>query len=102
MEFRFLRALMFSILQGNRRKVDNKLLLHPLCYVKFLILFLPVYLVLSCFRSGFFAAASFMSFQQCQFNFGSKPFKYPPTDRRYQSFNDHATLNPEDKVILPR
>lgn len=53
-------------------------------------------------RSGFFAAASFMSFQQCLFNFGNVPFKYPPTDREYQKFNDHASLNPEDKVVLPR
>ncbi|PIO75031.1 SPRY domain protein [Teladorsagia circumcincta] len=27
---------------------------------------------------GVFAAASFMSFQQCRFNFGAEPFKYPP------------------------
>ncbi|OXU25388.1 hypothetical protein TSAR_000474 [Trichomalopsis sarcophagae] len=52
--------------------------------------------------SGFFAAASFMSFQQCLFNFGNVPFKYPPTDRSYQTFNDHATLDPEDKIVLPR
>lgn len=53
-------------------------------------------------RSGFFAAASFMSFQQCLFNFGNAPFKYPPTDREFQKFNDYATLKPEDKIILPR
>jgi len=52
--------------------------------------------------TGFFAAASFMSFQQCQFNFGASPFKYPPKDRHFQAFNDHTTLPPEDKVILPR
>ena len=52
--------------------------------------------------SGFFAAASFMSFQQCQFNFGSRPFKFPPKDRKFQAFNDHATLTSEEKVILPR
>ncbi|XP_023245469.1 RING finger and SPRY domain-containing protein 1-like isoform X2 [Copidosoma floridanum] len=55
-----------------------------------------------CAKSGFFAAASFMSFQQCLFNFGNKPFKYPPTDRSYQTFNDHASLDPEDKIVLPR
>lgn len=54
------------------------------------------------FRSGFFAAASFMSFQQCLFNFGHIPFQYPPTDREFQKFNDYATLKPEDKIILPR
>ncbi|KAL7297681.1 hypothetical protein TKK_0009347 [Trichogramma kaykai] len=53
-------------------------------------------------RSGFFAAASFMSFQQCLFNFGNVPFKYPPKDRTFQTFNDHATLNPEEKIVLPR
>lgn len=53
-------------------------------------------------RSGFFAAASFMSFQQCRFNFGAEPFRYPPTDREFTSFNDHATLSPEDKIVLPR
>jgi hypothetical protein len=52
--------------------------------------------------SGFFAAASFMSFQQCQFNFGATNFKYPPTDRPFQAFNDHATMKSEDKIILPR
>ncbi|XP_059477899.1 RING finger and SPRY domain-containing protein 1-like [Neocloeon triangulifer] len=53
-------------------------------------------------RSGFFAAASFMSFQQCKFNFGSSPFKYPPKDRKFAKFNDHAHLDAEDKKILPR
>ncbi|XP_046606645.1 RING finger and SPRY domain-containing protein 1-like [Neodiprion virginianus] len=53
-------------------------------------------------RSGFFAAASFMSFQQCLFNFGNVSFKFPPTDRKYQKFNDHANLTAEDKVVLPR
>lgn len=52
--------------------------------------------------SGFFAAASFMSFQQCIFNFGSEPFKFPPKVRQFQAFNDHAALKPEEKVILPR
>jgi hypothetical protein len=55
-----------------------------------------------CFRSGLFAAASFMSFQQCCFNFGSKPFRFPPRDIAFQNFNDHAVLSPEDKVVLPR
>ena len=54
------------------------------------------------FRDGFFAAASFMSFQQCRFNFGSEPFRYPPTNRSFDSFNRHAVLKPQDKVVLPR
>lgn len=51
---------------------------------------------------GFFAAASFMSFQQCEFNFGRKPFIYPPKDVPFQSFNDHAYLKEKEKIILPR
>ncbi|KFB46398.1 hypothetical protein ZHAS_00014394 [Anopheles sinensis] len=51
---------------------------------------------------GFFAAASFMSFQQCRFNFGSLPFIYPPKDRPFRSFNDHAVLSEQDKIVLPR
>lgn len=52
-------------------------------------------------RSGFFAAASFMSYQQCEFNFGAKPFKYPPSVR-FSTFNDYAFLTMEEKIILPR
>ncbi|CAH2035287.1 unnamed protein product, partial [Iphiclides podalirius] len=53
-------------------------------------------------RYGFFAAASFMAFQQCRFNFGHEPFKFPPTDRAYFSFNEHAYLSAEQKKIIPR
>lgn len=53
-------------------------------------------------RSGFFAAASFMSFQQCEFNFGSAPFRFPPKGIVVSSFNDHAVLTAEQKIILPR
>ncbi|XP_043248420.1 RING finger and SPRY domain-containing protein 1-like [Colletes gigas] len=62
----------------------------------------PCVQVFNTAKSGFFAAASFMSFQQCLFNFGNVPFKYPPTDREYKKFNDYASLKPEDKVVLPR
>lgn len=62
----------------------------------------PCIQVFKTVRSGFFAAASFMSFQQCLFNFGNAPFKYPPIDREFQKFNDYATLKPEDKIVLPR
>lgn len=58
--------------------------------------------VFSHVTSGFFAAASFMSFQQSIFNFGATPFRFPPKDRKFNAFNDHATLKPEEKVILPR
>ncbi|XP_049279955.1 RING finger and SPRY domain-containing protein 1-like [Anopheles funestus] len=51
---------------------------------------------------GFFAAASFMSFQQCRFNFGSTPFVYPPKNRTFMSFNSHAVLSEQDKIVLPR
>lgn len=53
-------------------------------------------------RDGFFAAASCMSFQQCRFNFGSEPFKYPPKSRSFDSFNAHAYLKEQDKIVLPR
>jgi len=53
-------------------------------------------------KSGYFAAASFMSFQHCEFNFGWKPFKYPPPKRPFSCFNEAATLSPEEKLILPR
>lgn len=53
-------------------------------------------------RDGFFAAASCMSFQQCRFNFGSEPFKYPPQSRSFDSFNSHAYLKDQDKIVLPR
>uniref|UniRef100_T1D964 RING finger and SPRY domain-containing protein 1-like protein n=2 Tax=Colubroidea TaxID=34989 RepID=T1D964_CROHD len=51
--------------------------------------------------SGFFAAASFMSYQQCEFNFGAKPFKYPPS-AKFNTFNNYAFLTAEEKIILPR
>uniref|UniRef100_A0A672TE87 Ring finger and SPRY domain containing 1 n=1 Tax=Strigops habroptila TaxID=2489341 RepID=A0A672TE87_STRHB len=51
--------------------------------------------------SGFFAAASFMSYQQCEFNFGAKPFKYPPS-MKFSTFNDYAFLTAEEKIVLPR
>lgn len=38
-----------------------------------------------------------MSFQQCRFNFGSEPFKYPP-NRPFKNFNENAVLNAQDKV----
>lgn len=52
-------------------------------------------------KTGFFAAASFMSFQQCRFNFGSRPFRYPP-QQPFQSFNEHGTLSVEEKRVMPR
>ncbi|XP_030754099.1 RING finger and SPRY domain-containing protein 1-like [Sitophilus oryzae] len=57
--------------------------------------------VFSMAKSGFFAAASFMSFQQCRFNFGSEPFKYPP-HVSYNTFNASGTLKQEEKIVLPR
>lgn len=49
---------------------------------------------------GFFAAASFMSYQQCEFNFGGKPFRYAPKNMLFKTFNDYGTL--ENEEILPR
>ncbi|XP_026316220.1 RING finger and SPRY domain-containing protein 1-like [Hyposmocoma kahamanoa] len=53
-------------------------------------------------RYGFFAAASFMAFQQCRFNFGAEPFRFPPTDRPFSSFNEHGSLTDEQKMVVPR
>jgi len=52
--------------------------------------------------SEFYVGASFMSFQQCRFNFGNTPFAHPPSDIEYRTFNDHATLEPSDRIVLPR
>uniref|UniRef100_A0A8D8PRS2 RING finger and SPRY domain-containing protein 1 n=1 Tax=Cacopsylla melanoneura TaxID=428564 RepID=A0A8D8PRS2_9HEMI len=53
-------------------------------------------------RVGYFAAASFMSFQQCRFNFGNKStFLFPPS-REFQCFNEHTSLTDEERVVLPR
>lgn len=51
---------------------------------------------------GFFAGASFMAFQQCRFNFGAEPFRYPPRDRKFSSFNKHGSLTDEEKRVAPR
>ncbi|XP_055339242.1 RING finger and SPRY domain-containing protein 1-like [Paramacrobiotus metropolitanus] len=54
-------------------------------------------------RNGFFAAASFMTYQQCEFNFGQRPFRYPPRDyEHFQTFNQAGSLSPEQRVVLPR
>uniref|UniRef100_F1KY53 RING finger and SPRY domain-containing protein 1 n=1 Tax=Ascaris suum TaxID=6253 RepID=F1KY53_ASCSU len=53
-------------------------------------------------ETGFFAAASFMSFQQCRFNFGTEPFRYPPSSIEFKTFNDYGCLSEEQKTILPR
>lgn len=47
--------------------------------------------------NGFFPAASFMSFQQCRFNFGAEKFKFPP-NRPFNIFNDFGQIQPQDKV----
>ncbi|XP_047543649.1 RING finger and SPRY domain-containing protein 1-like [Vanessa atalanta] len=53
-------------------------------------------------KYGFFAAASFMAYQQCRFNFGYEPFKYPPVDREFSAFNDYGELTDEQKKVIPR
>lgn len=52
-------------------------------------------------KTGFFAAASFMSFQHALFNFGREPFKYPPKIK-FSTFNDFGSLLDSEKIILPR
>jgi hypothetical protein len=52
---------------------------------------------------SYFAAASFMSYQHCRFNFGSIPFRYPPTTvKSFKTFNDYGYLSDNDKLILPK
>ncbi|CAF0960261.1 unnamed protein product [Rotaria sordida] len=52
---------------------------------------------------GYFAAASFMSYQHCRFNFGSIPFRYPPTTvQSYKTFNEYGYLSDDEKLILPK
>ncbi len=52
---------------------------------------------------GYFAAASFMSYQHCRFNFGSIPFRYPPTSvRTFKTFNQYGHLTDDEKLILPK
>lgn len=53
-------------------------------------------------QSGFFAAASFMTYQQCRFNFGLTDFVYPPRDKDFKNFNDYGELSPELAMIIPR
>ena len=53
-------------------------------------------------RSGFFAAASFMSFQQAMFNFGRRAFRFPPSGVRFKTFNETGFLHEDDKLILPK
>lgn len=53
-------------------------------------------------RSGFFAAASFMSFQQSKFNFGRSPFKFAPSDIEFRTFNQAGYLSETDKMVLPK
>uniref|UniRef100_A0A146LYJ7 RING finger and SPRY domain-containing protein 1 n=2 Tax=Lygus hesperus TaxID=30085 RepID=A0A146LYJ7_LYGHE len=50
----------------------------------------------------FYAGASFMSFQQCRFNFGSRRFLHPPKNTEFSCFNDHASLAEVDRVVYPR
>ena len=54
-------------------------------------------------NDNYFAAASFMSYQHCRFNFGSIPFSYPPKQNSsFRAFNDHAYLPDHEKFILPK
>lgn len=50
----------------------------------------------------YYAAASFMPFQQCQFNFGRVPFQHPPELYNFKTFNQCASLSEEEKIIMPR
>ena len=62
--------------------IDNKMLVFSLNGSQLQ----PFSQVFQSTSSAFFPAASFMSFQQCEFNFGWRPFSHPP-DTEFQSFN---------------
>ena len=47
--------------------------------------------------SGFFAAASFMSFQQCEFNFGAQPFR-----QQFHEKNESISVGNFRGPFLPR
>lgn len=91
--FFFLGDVLGCLLDLDRRKV--------IFYLNGVPLQQPHTQVFQNARSGFFAAASFMSFQQCQFNFGNEPFRFAPAVD-FETFNNHAVLNEEQRVILPR
>ncbi|CAG2115811.1 unnamed protein product [Medioppia subpectinata] len=42
-----------------------------------------------------------MSYQQCLFNFGRTPFKFPPFSA-FETFNSKGYLSDSDKIILPK
>ena len=99
-----------SLLRITRLSLCLCLSKHVLvCLLNLYLLFTTIFLffvsnsdnydcLLSC---GFFPAASFMSFQQCEFNFGWRPFLHPPSSQ-FSVFNDQPGLSEEEKVILPR
>ena len=43
-----------------------------------------------------------MSFQQSEFNFGRTPFKFPPSDIEFRTFNEAGYLSDADKLVLPK
>lgn len=50
----------------------------------------------------YYAAASFMPFQQCAFNFGRVPFVHPPEYHNFRTLNQCAQLKEEERYIIPR
>lgn len=43
-----------------------------------------------------------MTFQHVNFNFGHKPFKYPPSDIQFKNFNDEGVLSNDNRIVLPK
>jgi hypothetical protein len=58
--------------------------------------------VFTCAPDGLYAAASLMSFQQCRFNFGSEPFRYPPIGKQFETFEQNGKLTEEQKQQFMR
>lgn len=50
----------------------------------------------------YYAAASFMPFQQCAFNFGRYPFVHPPEYHNFRTLNQCGQLRDDERYIIPR
>ena len=52
----------------------------------------------------FYPAASLMTFQHVEFNFGSSQYRYPPADlpSGFRSLNEAGRMTAEEKRIVPR
>jgi hypothetical protein len=52
-------------------------------------------------RASFYPAASLMTFQHLEFNFGNSPYRHAP-DSEFRSLNETGEMTAEEKRIIPR